>query len=69
MNISGKLVQVARPTPENSLARRMVGTAWSLRVMGDDLPNNPNISDFYLLRGAITKRFRRVKILKGILMI
>ena len=52
MNLSGRLVQAARPTPETSLARGMVGTAWSVRGMGDDLPNNPNIPDLYLLEPA-----------------
>ena len=30
MILSGKLVQVARPTPENSLALGVVGVAWAL---------------------------------------
>lgn len=49
MTLSGKLVKVARPKPENSLAQGMVGTAWSVRDMGEDLPGNSNISDLYLL--------------------
>ena len=49
MNLSGKLVQVARPTQENSLVQGMVGIAWSVRDMGDDLPNNASIPDLYLL--------------------
>ena len=49
MTLSGKLVQVARPTPENSLAQGMVGTVWSMRAMGDDLPSNRYVPDPYLL--------------------
>lgn len=49
VNLSGKLVQVARPTPENSLAQGMVGTAWSVRDMGDGLPSNSSTPDLYLL--------------------
>ena len=49
MVLSGKLVQVARPTPENSLAQGMVGTAWSVRDMEDGVPNNVSIPDLYLL--------------------
>jgi len=30
VTLSGKLVQVARPTPENSLALGAVGVAWAL---------------------------------------
>lgn len=49
MNLSGKLVQVARPTRENSLAQSMVGTAWSVSDMSDDLPGNQGTEDLYLL--------------------
>lgn len=49
MNLSGKLVQVARPSRENSLAQSMVGTAWSVRDMSDDLPSGRGTEDLYLL--------------------
>ena len=49
MTLGSKLVQVARPTPENSLAQGMMGTAWSVRAMGDDLPSNNYVPDLYLL--------------------
>jgi len=49
VTLSGKLVQVVRPTQENSLAQGMVGTAWSVKDMGEDLPNNASIPDLYLL--------------------
>ncbi len=48
VTLSDKLVQVARPTPKNSLAQGMVGTAWSVRAMGDDLPN-VRVPDLYVL--------------------
>ncbi len=48
MTLSGKLVQVARPTPENSLAQGMVGTGWSVRDMADNLPS-AIVTDVYLL--------------------
>ena len=46
---NAKLVQVARPTPENSLAQGMVGTVWSVRAMGDDLPSKGYVPHLYLL--------------------
>ena len=49
MNLSGKLVQVARPTSENSLAQCMVGIGWSVREMSDDLPTKINVSNLYRL--------------------
>lgn len=49
VNLSGKRVQVARPTPENSLAQDMVGTAWSVKDMGDDMTSGDNIPELYLL--------------------
>ena len=37
MILSGKLVQVARPTTEHSLLQGVVGTAWRLGSMFPDL--------------------------------
>ena len=36
MTLSRKLVQVARPTLENSLAQGAVGVAWAVAGMGID---------------------------------
>ena len=47
-SLSRKLVQVAGPTQENTLAQGMVVTARSIRDMGDDLPI-ASIPDLYLL--------------------
>ena len=47
-SLSCKLVQVAGPTQENTLAQGMVVTARSIRDMGDDLPI-ASIPDLYLL--------------------
>jgi len=46
---NAKPLQVARPTPENSLAQGMVGTVWSVRAMGDDLPSNSYVPHLYFL--------------------
>ncbi len=46
MILSGKLVQVARPTAEHSLLQGVVGTAWWLGIMFPDLyvlaPEDPD---------------------------
>ena len=47
MTLSGKLVQVARPTPENSLAQGAVGVAWAVAGMGID--EEYETVDMYLL--------------------
>ena len=49
MTLSGKLVQVARPTQENSLAEGMVGTAWSAIDMDDDPTSAGSAPDMYIL--------------------
>ncbi len=36
MTLSGKLVQVARPTPEHSLAQGAVGVAWPAGILDID---------------------------------
>ena len=48
MSLHGKLVQVARPTPENSLAQGVVGTAW-LMWPRDSI----GIPDLYVLEPEI----------------
>ena len=46
MKLSGKRVQVAKPTPENSLAQGVVATAWWLGFMVPEwyvlAPENPD---------------------------
>ena len=46
MILSGKRVQVARPTPEHGLAQDIVATAWWLGIMFPDwyvlAPENPD---------------------------
>jgi hypothetical protein len=49
MTLSGKLVQVARPTQENSLAEGMVGTAWSALDMDDGAASAASGPDLYIL--------------------
>ena len=46
MTLSGKLVQVARPIPENSLAQGAVGTAWTVAEVGID---DVETADMYIL--------------------
>ena len=49
MTLSGKLVQVARPTTENSLAQGAVGVAWAVAGMGIDEDEVEETADLYLL--------------------
>ena len=51
MTLSGKLVQVARPTQENSLAEGMVGKAWSAVVMDYDPTSAGSATDMYSREG------------------
>ena len=46
MTLSGKLVQVVRPIPENSLAQGAVGVAWTVAEMGID---DVETADMYIL--------------------
>ncbi len=46
MPLSGKLVQVPRPSTENSLAQGVVGMAWVVSGMGID---DVETGDMYLL--------------------
>ena len=48
MTLSGKLVQVTRPTTENSLAECAVGVAWAVAEMGIDGIDTTGV-DMYLL--------------------
>ena len=48
MTLSGKLVQVARPTTENRLAEGVVGVAWAVAGMGIDEMEDNDV-DMYLL--------------------
>ncbi len=49
MTLSGKLVQVARPTTENSLAQGAVGVAWAVAGMGIDEDEAEETADTYIL--------------------
>ena len=50
MTLSGKLVQVARPTTENSLAQGAVGVAWAVAGMGiDEEDEVEETADMYIL--------------------
>ena len=46
MTLSGKLVQVVRPIPKNSLAQGAVGVAWTVAEMGID---DVETGDVYIL--------------------
>ena len=49
MTLSGKLVQVTRPTTENSLAQGAVGVAWVVAGMGIDEDDIEETADMYIL--------------------
>ena len=46
MTLSGKLVQLARPSTVNSLAEGAVGVAWTVAAMGID---DVETGDMYIL--------------------
>ena len=48
MTLSGKLVQVARPTTENKLAEGVVAVAWAVAGMGIEEMEDNDV-DMYLL--------------------
>jgi len=60
MTLSGKLVQVARPTTENSLAQGAVGVAWAVAGMGIGEDEVEETADTYILEPESLKDQEKV---------